>query len=99
MPELTEIEKPTASATEAEKKNDAAADSDSDSDDTIPELEDAGSFLIQFLNMLHFQRPNLQFIIFLQERQALTESQTQLPELIWCRKPNNPAGKRKPESS
>ncbi|XP_077285290.1 nascent polypeptide associated complex protein alpha subunit [Arctopsyche grandis] len=43
MPELTEIEKPTASATEAEKKNDAAADSDSDSDDTIPELEDAGA--------------------------------------------------------
>lgn len=41
MPELTEIEKPTASATEPEKKNDAA-ESDSDSDDTIPELEDAG---------------------------------------------------------
>lgn len=43
MPELTEIEKPTVSATEPEKKNDAA-ESDSDSDDTIPELEDAGLF-------------------------------------------------------
>lgn len=42
MPELTEIDKPTASAIEIEKKN-VPTESESDSDDTIPELEDAGT--------------------------------------------------------
>ncbi|XP_026470910.1 nascent polypeptide-associated complex subunit alpha [Ctenocephalides felis] len=38
MPELTELEKPTASAAETHEDS----GSESDSDDTIPELEDAG---------------------------------------------------------
>ncbi|XP_053621571.1 nascent polypeptide-associated complex subunit alpha [Plodia interpunctella] len=40
MPELTELDKATASMTE--KRKEETASSDSDSDDTIPELEDAG---------------------------------------------------------
>lgn len=46
MPELTEVDKATASMTE--KRKEETASSDSDSDDTIPELEDAGnnSFVI-----------------------------------------------------
>ncbi|CAG9573330.1 unnamed protein product [Danaus chrysippus] len=41
MPELTELDKATASMTE--KRKEETASSDSDSDDTIPELEDAGA--------------------------------------------------------
>lgn len=41
MPELTELDKATASMTE--KRKEETASSDSDSDDTIPELEDAGN--------------------------------------------------------
>lgn len=40
MPELTELDKATASMTE--KRKEETASSDSDSDETIPELEDAG---------------------------------------------------------
>ncbi|NP_001040365.1 nascent polypeptide-associated complex subunit alpha isoform X2 [Bombyx mandarina] len=41
MPELTELDKATASMTE--KRKEETASSDSDSDDNIPELEDAGA--------------------------------------------------------
>lgn len=41
MPELTEVEKATVSMTEA--RPDSGSATDSDSDDTIPELEDAGT--------------------------------------------------------
>lgn len=45
MPELTELDKATASMTE--KRKEETASSDSDSDDTIPELEDAGRFIVK----------------------------------------------------
>lgn len=47
MPELTEVDKATASMTE--KRKEETASSDSDSDDTIPELEDAGKTSLQFV--------------------------------------------------
>lgn len=47
MPELTELDKATASMTE--KRKEETASSDSDSDDTIPELEDAGNITLSLL--------------------------------------------------
>lgn len=47
MPELTELDKATASMTE--KRKEETASSDSDSDDTIPELEDAGNHIYVYL--------------------------------------------------
>ncbi|KAI8441421.1 hypothetical protein MSG28_015029 [Choristoneura fumiferana] len=48
MPELTELDKATASMTE--KRKEETASSDSDSDDTIPELEDAANKLNSMIN-------------------------------------------------
>lgn len=47
MPELTELDKATASMTE--KRKEETASSDSDSDDTIPELEDAGNLMLSMI--------------------------------------------------
>lgn len=49
MPELTEVATASAAPEKAEKKAADTAESDSDSDDTIPELEDAGLYTVNFL--------------------------------------------------
>ena len=51
MPELTELDKATASMTE--KRKEETASSDSDSDDTIPELEDAGKIYFYLVTVIN----------------------------------------------